>query len=956
MKQSRMKRRLMSVLYVLITAIVVIGMPIVLISIAGWPLPTSIPNVSNVSTAIQQGNIPAEVIIKALACVLWLVWAQLVWSLVWEVIYVGPQLAKGMKAKSAPLSTSPMQRLAARLVGGIMSVGLIATSFASASDLPTDIVPIEAVEPDGFESSALDEAGAGEDVAASSKVWRVMPGDSLWSISNGDEGVMNQIFEANASVNTALDVEPGMDLLVPNELDVPDDRLVEHVGEAEVVVEDGDHLWGIAEGRLEQALPEDPTNAEILDYVEEVVEANPVVAPNPDLIFPDDRYMFPDVGAPAPVPAPKVANSVNGESLDEESGMTGIEGASLQEQGADADQGIVSSLSSLLTSPRGVILGAGLFGLFLSLQQRQLVRGATHPLRRRRGPGDPDDLIRASKLPMVEWAGKELSKVISELENQAGGSGRPNLVEVRIGNGIEVLWQTPQVTAIKHWEVSDEGRRWRLPYRANARVLRGAMPPAFPALVTLGSRTLQTDAVERRFRSKDAEDYEQSVLVNLADYGSMSLVGSQEHTADAARSLVLELGSSETLANAKVLLVDLEIEGTEEMSRVKQGDIGEAVALLRGKAITAQGLQTKEAAVVFVNGDSAHVQTLLQETAPGSSTAVVVVGAAQNTSRHFVIQPNGTDAFFLDNQADVIRPVAVTEKQASEIASTFKGLADELDSKDWYVDIDDGSAQAKATSLVLAFGSAQKTAATADSQPLILKVFGTPKIPGLEASEAALASVSFVLAEPTRTAKDSDVIEAIWGSGSISTEDFWSEIEGLRRTLSSDAILRTSDDELTVSPSVWTDLEIFASYVSQSSGLEPVRELAQLLEALKLVEGVPFSGSPLCHWAYRPDSPVALQAIELIEATAMRAAEIGIEQKEYILADQALSYGLSGTGPNEPLLRMQMKIEAARGNIDGIEAIFHDFSTTLSKSEWRQTVTPSAETANLRNQLTASLK
>ena len=29
------------------------------------------------------------------------------------------------------------------------------------------------------------------------------------------------------------------------------------------------------------------------------------------------------------------------------------------------------------------------------------------------------------------------------------------------------------------------------------------------------------------------------------------------------------------------------------------------------------------------------------------------------------------------------------------------------------------------------------------------------------------------------------------------------------RTLSSDAILRTSDDELTVSPSVWTDLEIF---------------------------------------------------------------------------------------------------------------------------------------------------
>jgi len=228
MKNSTAKRRLNSACYILITAVVVVGMPIVLIRVAGWPLPTKVPNLSNIATAIQQQNIPAEVLIKGLAVVLWLVWMQLVWSLVWEIIYVGPKLSKGLQAKSAPMSSSPMQHLAARLVGGIMSVGLITTSFASNTALPTEFVPTLSVAPDEVENNAVTEP-ATPAVEVSAKVWRVMPGDSLWTISNGSESIMDSIFEANPSVNTALDVEPGIDLIVPDELQVPEDRLVEHV-------------------------------------------------------------------------------------------------------------------------------------------------------------------------------------------------------------------------------------------------------------------------------------------------------------------------------------------------------------------------------------------------------------------------------------------------------------------------------------------------------------------------------------------------------------------------------------------------------------------------------------------------------------------------------------------------------------------------------------------------------
>ncbi len=952
MKNSRAKRTLNSALYILITAVVVIGMPIVLLRIAGWPLPTKVPNFTNVSTAIQQQNIPSEVIIKALAVILWLVWMQLVWSLIWEIIYVGPKLAKGLQARSAPMSSSPMQHLAARLVGGIMSVGLITTSFASNSALPTDFVPTLSVAPDDVESEAIDEPAQVE-IAVAAKVWRVMPGDSLWSISNGNEAVMNAIFEANPNVNTALDVEPGIDLVVPDELDVPQDRLVEHVAETNVTIEKGDHLWGIAEERLEQALPTDPSNAEIADYVSEIVEQNPSVASNPNLIHPNDQYIFPETGAPAFPETIPVAESGRAEEANPERSASSTDsGATEQRQLAENDQGIVGSVGSLITSPRGIILGAGLFGLFLSLQQRQLVQGATIPLRRRRGEGHPDDLMKASKLPLVEWAGKELSKLVEELRAQAAGDAAsyPRLLEVRLGDGIEVIWQTPQLKEVKPWEVSEGGRRWKLPYRANAKVVRGPVPAAFGALVTLGSWTMAGEPIEqRRLRKQtEAEPYSQSVLVNLTDYGTMSLVGPPEHIMSTARSLVLELGTSENMANAKVLVVGMEIDGTEHMHRVKEGTAQEALALLRSAAVTKDS-PNQTASVIFIPSDSPSVQTLLAASPAGSGTAVVVVGAAENTQRHFVVQPNGTDAFFLDNQADVIEPAAVTASQAAEIGRAFDAAV-EINEVDWDIDLDDGTAQAKAASIVLQLGSTPN-AGGVGAVPVTLNVLGEPSISGIDPNHAALAAISLVLSTPARSMKDNEVIDTVWGSGTITTEEFWEEIEKLRSKLSGDAISRSSSNELIVSPSVRTDLEIFASYVSQSVGLGSHDELILLLEALKLVGGVPFTGSPLCHWAYRSATPLALQAIDLIEATALRAATLGIESQDYVLADRAISQGLSGTGPNEPLMRMQMRIEAAKGNIEGVEAVFHDFSNTLSNSPWKKPVAPSTETTSLHNQL-----
>ena len=60
---------------------VLFGLPAVLAAAAGWPLPTYLPVPADVVLAIEQGNIPSSFVLKALALVGWVIWAQFVWAI-----------------------------------------------------------------------------------------------------------------------------------------------------------------------------------------------------------------------------------------------------------------------------------------------------------------------------------------------------------------------------------------------------------------------------------------------------------------------------------------------------------------------------------------------------------------------------------------------------------------------------------------------------------------------------------------------------------------------------------------------------------------------------------------------------------------------------------------------------------------------------------------------------------
>ena len=96
------------------TLALVVGVPLGLVLLVGWPLPRSLPSAAEVSDAFRRQGVPPEALAKALAIVVWLAWAQLVRALMAEAIATG----RGRAAQPAAVLPG-IQVLAGQLIAGI---------------------------------------------------------------------------------------------------------------------------------------------------------------------------------------------------------------------------------------------------------------------------------------------------------------------------------------------------------------------------------------------------------------------------------------------------------------------------------------------------------------------------------------------------------------------------------------------------------------------------------------------------------------------------------------------------------------------------------------------------------------------------------------------------------------------------------------------------------------------
>ena len=224
-----------------VLVLLLVGIPIALAVLVGWPLPHGLPSWNEFRSALTTSGPGDEVIVKGLAVVCWLAWATLAASVVLEVAGV----VRGRGSRWVPFA-GPVQALAANLVAAVVltlpSVGARTTPsatqpLAARLQAPT-INPTAAAsppvlhEPDQPVLLVSATSDPAIEVAGAEETYTVVRRDTLWGIAEvhlGDPFRWPELFALNQGRpqpdgRTLTDpnlIRPGWVLALPTGNSVP---------------------------------------------------------------------------------------------------------------------------------------------------------------------------------------------------------------------------------------------------------------------------------------------------------------------------------------------------------------------------------------------------------------------------------------------------------------------------------------------------------------------------------------------------------------------------------------------------------------------------------------------------------------------------------------------------------------------------------------------------------------
>ncbi len=273
----------------------VVGAPIGLVRFVGWPLPTVLPSADAISDAVTRVGVSDATVVKIVACVLWLAWAQLALS-------VGAEIVAVVRRRGAPAvpAVGAIRHLAASLVAGVVLlvsspavVGAVAPFPTAAAAAPRRAVPF-----------LFEEAPVAAAPTPVTPTWTVRPRDTLWGIAEAALGRGERWAEIRRA-NVGREVAPGVTFTERTEVLQPGWTLVLPADAAAapsrptVVVVAGDSLSTIAARQLGDAdrWPD-------LWHANEGRRFGDRTFRDPNLILPGWEL---DVPAPAPATEPAVA-------------------------------------------------------------------------------------------------------------------------------------------------------------------------------------------------------------------------------------------------------------------------------------------------------------------------------------------------------------------------------------------------------------------------------------------------------------------------------------------------------------------------------------------------------------------------------------------------------------------------------------------------------------------------
>lgn len=123
----RLRDLVVGIVSLALVLLLLVGIPVALLVLIGFPLPTELPSLDVITRHVEDGDVPNAFVVKSLAIIVWLVWAQLAVALLTESFAV----VRGRAAGRAPVLPA-VQAMAGKLVA---STVLIISAFAPGRSL-----------------------------------------------------------------------------------------------------------------------------------------------------------------------------------------------------------------------------------------------------------------------------------------------------------------------------------------------------------------------------------------------------------------------------------------------------------------------------------------------------------------------------------------------------------------------------------------------------------------------------------------------------------------------------------------------------------------------------------------------------------------------------------------------------------------------------------------------------
>ena len=970
------------------TVVLLAGVPAGLVTLVGWPLPTSLPDGDTLSRALNTG-VSDEFVVNTLAVIAWLAWAQLALALIVEAVAV----VHGRQPRDLPLVRG-LQPIAARLVAGIVLLASPIQPARAAADSPR--VPVamrmtsieQVVDLDGFDASsgqAPVPAAAESPVSAGVRTVTVQRHDTYWALAERelDDGLRwREIRDLNVgrTMPGGHTIVSGDDTLRAGwSLQLPVESRGTHSlpSPEEVIVEPGDNLWDLSEDQLAVDLARDPADAEVVPYWLDVIDANRdrlVESGDPSLIHPGQTMVLPPTGhgsGPPPEGQPPSAPSSASPTVPapppqpDPSPTTTVPPGPTEAPTATAAPTVGGSVDpeddgSNTSVPWTVAVG-GISSIALAV-------GAKRAIDRRRRRFSLDHPGRAS-LPTRDADRKVHRRIVASADEQTIGdlrsamthlsrqladsevTSRPRVVQ-HGDHRLEVLMDTPATDAPEGWRAEGDGFLW---------VWEASEPPgpptgdcAAPLLATMG----QPDDGAQLYLDLEAE-------------ALIELVGDPECARGLARSIATEVALSPLAHTVRVLVVgDLLGVGSSTLEHLSVVDSWQEVEADIGAwaeqshAVLDEAGWTSTFAARAVDPDHEALAPLLVVSAkhppPGlvahlqahrpAATALVVADAFDHAACTIECQPEVlaiTDIDLTcvpqelddDTLASMIRILDTAELDDEPAAPDLEGVAGAepvLDIRDTD-DVEDrpqlfqvpygsnGHKNAQATS--------EQTQFTEPDYEVVVRLLGEIRVDGPRPLRPKPTAVVAYIALH-RSVSIEALEDACWADPSPGLrkrlKDVMSEC---RSGIGSHNLPVSTDGHYTVGPSVVTDLELFDRRVERAADEPPAEQADAYRSALDLVTGkiltYPSRAGSSFGWI---DTENLRSQWELrIQSVAQHCIETYLSIDAPDDAIDVANHILQALPLNTAITEALMRAHAAAGNTQAVETVYRAHAEGLDR-------------------------